>query len=185
MRIAILTAIVAAFLAAGNLKADEGKNEKQGDRPTSDRRAEFLKKFDKDNSGDLDEEERAAARAEFEKRRGEAGPQRRRGGVDREALLKKFDKDESGDLNEEERAALRKHFEELRAQRGEGEGRGRPAFDREKILAEFDEDKDGKLSEEERTKARATMRERFQQRREQGGEKKEGEGQPRRRRPAE
>ncbi len=188
MRFAILLAVAFAFLTVGSLRADEGKDKKQGARGDREgRRAELIKKFDKDNSGDLDQEERAAARAAFEKRRGEGDGQRRRpSGLDRAALLKKFDKDESGDLNDEERAALKKHLEEMRAKRGD-----RPTFDREKIIAEFDKDKDGKLNEEERTAARAAMKERFQKRRAEGGEGRpgprrqgKGEGQPRKKRPA-
>lgn len=181
MRTAVLTAAVAAFLAVGVLHAEEGEK-KRGDRPDGARKAELIKQFDKDEDGKLNEEERAAARAAWEKRRAEGGPQaegRRRqgrpGGFDRAAMLKKFDKDESGDLNEEERAALKQHIGELRAKRGEGQARpqGRPAFDREKILAEFDKDEDGKLNEEERTAAKAAMRERFQQRRAEKDGKKE------------
>ena len=173
MRTAFLTAAVVAFLAVGILQAEEGEK-KRGDRPDGARKAELIKQFDKDEDGQLNEEERAAARAAWEKRRAEGrpradGPRRGRpGGLDRAALLKKFDKDESGDLNDEERTALRQHIQELRAKRGDGQGRAarsRPGFDREKILAEFDKDEDGKLSEEERTAARAAMRERFQKRR--------------------
>ena len=183
MRTALLMASLATLIAYGAAFADEGKDGKRRERPDGDRRAELIKKFDKDNSGDLDEEERAAARAAFAERRGEGdrrgGPQGRRGGDFRAEMLKKFDKDESGDLNEEERAALKKHFEEMRAKRGEGQrrpGQGRPAFDREKILAEFDKDKDGKLSEEERAAAKEAMKERFQKRRAEGGEKPRGLG---------
>ena len=189
MRTVVLTAAVAAFLAVGILQAEEGEK-KRGDRPDGARKAELIKQFDKDEDGKLNEEERAAARAAWEKRRAEGGQQaegRRRqgrpGGFDRAAMLKKFDKDESGDLNEEERAALKQHIGELRAKRGEGQGRpqgrqgrGRPGVDREKIIAEFDKDEDGKLNEEERAAARAAMRERFQKRRaEQAEKKREGE----------
>ena len=51
MRTAILLATLTAFLAVGTLQADEGKDRKRGDRPDGDRKAEFLKKFDKDESG--------------------------------------------------------------------------------------------------------------------------------------
>ncbi len=214
MRMTMFLAAIFGCLAFGTLQADEGEGKRRGgdkgerganaqrdraDRDGADRdarRAEFLKRFDKDESGDLDEEERAAARAAFAERGGKQGD-RRRGGpgnFDRAALMKKFDKDESGDLNEEEKAALKAHFAEMRAkrgegQRGEGQRRGRPGFDREKIIAEFDKDEDGKLNEEERAAAKAAMKERFEKmRQERGGKDRprpERQGKPQRReRPA-
>jgi len=99
-----------------------------GARPTTGPRrpGEFLKRFDKDGDGKLDDAERAAARAAFEARPGNGRPGNRRndrpgvanvekpdsGRVDKKALLEKFDSDGDGKLQGEERAAARKAFEQ-------------------------------------------------------------------------
>jgi hypothetical protein len=93
-----LTASLAGFVAQA---ADEDKKPErprpEGQRPD---RAAQIKKYDKNNDGKLDDDERAAMRK------------------DREAeMLKRFDKNNDGKLDDEERAAMRK---------GRQGGEGRP-----------------------------------------------------------
>ncbi len=99
---------------------------------TADRRMEFLKRFDKDGDGQLDPTERAAARAAFEARTGNAG---RPGGaratdatpaekpdtgrVNKQAMLQEFDANGDGKLTGQERSAARKAFEERRKKAAE------------------------------------------------------------------
>jgi Ca2+-binding EF-hand superfamily protein len=78
------------------------------------RMKKMLERFDKDGDGKLGENERAAMRAEMQKRR-EAGGLKGKGGEKRAEMLKKFDKDGDGTLNEDEQAAMR---EALKEQRG-------------------------------------------------------------------
>lgn len=92
------------------------------------RRAEFMKRYDKDGDGEINEEERAAMREEFEKRREEA----------RAEMLKQYDKDGDGEMSEEERTAAR---EDMRNKYQE-------------ITKKHDKDGDGRLSREEREAAR-------------------------------
>ena len=98
----------------------------------------MIKRFDKDNDGKLNDEERAAAHKAFEARRGGGqgsrrprggGPGAGQGGPDREKMraemIKRFDKDGDGKLNDEERATMRNQFEARRGGRG-GPGSGGP-----------------------------------------------------------
>jgi Ca2+-binding EF-hand superfamily protein len=149
------------------------------------RRAEFMKQFDKDGDGEISEEERAAMREQFEKRREEF----------RAEMLKKYDKDGDGEMSEEERNTarddMRSKFQEItkkydkdgsgRLEREEMEAAreagalegmpvpGGPGFGRRgpggpgdeerraEMMKRFDKDGDGELNEEER----AALREEF------------------------
>jgi HlyD family secretion protein len=70
---------------------------------------EFMKQFDKNGDGQLDESEREAMRAAMAARFGGAGG-RGGPGLDREEMLKRFDKNGDGVLDESERAAMREAF---------------------------------------------------------------------------
>lgn len=83
--------------------------------------AKVLQRFDKDGDGKLNDEERKAAREEFQKREG------RRADELRARIIQRFDKDGDGKLNEEERAAAEAAMREMREHRGRhGEGRTAP-----------------------------------------------------------
>jgi len=175
---AVLLAL--GILAAGPASAQRPNRE--------DFRKRLLEKYDKDKDGKLSEEERAAARKDFQARRGER-PGGERGSrplpeflkkydTDKDGklseeeraaarkarmaeILKKYDKDGDGKLNEEERAAARKDFQARRGgQRPGGERGSRPLPE---FLKKFDKDGDGKLSEEERAEARKSLGERRRQ----------------------
>lgn len=144
----------AAKAAFEKRRAEAAKNrpDKAKGRPdAAARRAEIIKKFDKDGDGKLNEQERAAAK----KALGGQG-----GGADRRAaLLKKFDKDGDGKLSDEEKAAAKKFFAEQRAKAAKDRPApktDRPAKNRlpQELLKKFDTDGDGKLSPEERKAAR-------------------------------
>ena len=81
------------------------------------RRAEMIKKYDKNGDGQLDETEKAALRADNQKKR-------------EEERLKKYDKNGDGKLDEAEKEAmkedLKKRFGEGRKARGEGEKPANP-----------------------------------------------------------
>ena len=87
----------------------EGKKGPDG-RPS---REEMLKKYDKDGDGQLNEQERAALRADMEKRQGKRDGER----PSREEMLEKFDTDGDGQLSEAERKAMRKSFESRQRER--------------------------------------------------------------------
>lgn len=90
----------------------------EGDGKRAELRQKLLQKFDKNGNGELDADEREAAKEAVQKRRekgggkgqGGAGPDPER----RKKLLEKFDKDGDGKLSESERAAAK----EARAKRG-------------------------------------------------------------------
>ena len=70
------------------------------------RKAEILKKFDKDGDGKLSDTEKASLRSEMQSRRG--GRDRKQWTPEqRNEMLKKFDKDGNGELSDDERAAVR------------------------------------------------------------------------------
>lgn len=87
--------------AAG--KGPEGNRSASG--LSEERRAELMKKFDKNGDGKLDETEREAAKKEMGEQRGKGGP----GGDARRAeMMKKFDKNGDGKIDGAEREAARK-----------------------------------------------------------------------------
>ena len=118
------------------------------------RKAEMLKKFDKDGDGKLSDEEKSTLRAEMQYRRGERD-RKQWSPEQRDEMLKKFDKDGDGKLSDEERTTLRA---EIQNRRG---GRDRKQWtpeQRDEMLKKFDTDGDGKLSQEERDTAREAMK---------------------------
>ena len=141
------------------------------------RRADFLKKYDKNGDGQLSSEERRDGyRAMGEERR--------------KQFTARYDKNKDGKLDEQERGAIRadmiKRFELSRYDKnknGEIDGEEIAARDagraeREKRRAEFmkrfDEDGDGQLNEAERRKMMESMRSRFG--RDRGGRGRGGFG---------
>lgn len=111
---ALITGILAA--ATFGASAEEGKDGKRGGPRGGDRTPpkEILEKFDKDGSGDLNETERAALRADMEKRRGEmiakydTDKDGKLGEDERKKMvLDRFDKDGNGELSDEEKKAAR------------------------------------------------------------------------------
>lgn len=91
----------------------------EGDEKRAELRQKVLQKFDKNGNGQLDPDEKEAAKEAMQKRReqgvgkgpgGQGGPDPER----RRKLLERFDTDGDGKLNETERAAAK----EARAKRG-------------------------------------------------------------------
>lgn len=81
-----------------------------GGTPGFDREA-MMKQFDKNGDGQIDAEEQAAARAEFQSRFGQGGPGGGRGQMpNREEMIKRFDKNGDGEIDEQEREAMRAEF---------------------------------------------------------------------------
>ena len=119
------------------------------------RKAEMLKKFDKDGDGKLSDEEKSTLRAEMQNRRGGGRDRKQWTPEQRDEMLKKYDKDGDGELSDAEKATLRA---EMQNRRG---GRDRTQWSpeqRDEILKTYDKDGDGKLSQEERDTAREAMR---------------------------
>lgn len=118
---------------------------------------QFLKKFDADGDGQLNNRERQAAlqAAQKLKQKGGGGPQVGApllggGGNDIPAdILEKFDKDGDGKLNNDELADANKSLSGKRQRVKKAD-----------VIKEFDKDGDGKLNEEERAAAKAAARER-------------------------
>ena len=92
-------------------------------------REEFMKQFDKNGDGTIDDSEREAMQAAMAARFG-GGPPDASGGApkgmpNREEMLKRFDKNGDGKLDDEERAAMRASMGGGR--RGQGGGQDGPA----------------------------------------------------------
>ena len=126
------------FALFAAVEKPEGEKKKGPGFPS---RGEMLKKFDLDQDGKLNEEERANLRKEMS---GGKGPLPM-------LLAKKFDKDGDGELSEEERAAFRKQMVE--------NGRKLPPH----LMQRFDTDGDGTLSDEERAGAKQAWEDRKQE----------------------
>ena len=82
------------------------------------RKAEMLKKFDKDGDGKLSDEEKSTLRAEMQNRRGGGRDRKQWTPEQRDEMLKKFDTDGDGKLSQEERDTAR---EAMKASRTKGE----------------------------------------------------------------
>ena len=82
------------------------------------RKAEMLKKFDKDGDGKLSDTEKTTLRAEMQNRRGGGRDRKQWTPEQRDEILKKFDKDGDGKLSQEERDTAR---EAMKASRTKGE----------------------------------------------------------------
>ncbi|HEU5081404.1 MAG TPA: EF-hand domain-containing protein [Opitutaceae bacterium] len=106
--------------------------------PSDERRAEWIKRFDKNGDGQLDAEERAAARAAMKEQRSEKAERRH------EFALRRYDKNGDGVLDESERTAAVNDMA------------SRPRF-----IKRFDKDGDGKLSPEEISAAKESLAERW------------------------
>lgn len=92
----------------------------EGSGKRAELRQRALQKFDKNSNGQLDPDEREAAKAAMQKRREQGGGKGPggQGGLDperRQKLLEKFDTDGDGKLSETERAAAK----EARGKRGQ------------------------------------------------------------------
>jgi Ca2+-binding EF-hand superfamily protein len=84
----------------------------------ADRKAEMLKKFDKDGDGKLSDTEKTTLRAEMQNRRGGGRDRKEWTAEQRDEMLKKFDTDGDGKLSQEERDTAR---EAMKASRTKGE----------------------------------------------------------------
>ncbi len=175
-------AIACCFSGFGSgwLIADENDNTRQ---QKSDTRAEsyqrLIERFDRDGDGRLNDQERAAARVEFERRRQQDGNQngsarsandrnrsargannRSRTTDDRRAeLLKRFDANKNGKLDPPELTRMR---QSTSRSRDGGNSRGqRPSgnsrMSREELLKKFDANQNGRLDGDEIKKVRETF----------------------------
>jgi Ca2+-binding EF-hand superfamily protein len=109
----ICVALIGAVATPPVLAAPAG-----GDAKRAERRQKVLEKFDSNGNGQLDPDERRAAKAAAQKRRDQAGEKGADGNAAqdperRKKLLAKFDKDGDGALSEAERTAAK----EARAKR--------------------------------------------------------------------
>ena len=177
MRIKIIKTLAAAALLTGSLgvlqaeeaKATDAKSAKAKAAKKSGRstpRAAFIKRFDKDGDGKLNEAERKAA-SKARKAQGARQSDRvsdkarpNSGGRERYAAAAKRIKEavKAGKITEaqgkERLAAFRKRL-------GEGRGdSGRSGQTREELMKRYDKNKDGKLDEDERAALRKAMSDR-------------------------
>ncbi len=173
--------------------ADEKPGKKpgaEGQGPSPERRAEMMKRFDKNGDGQLDDGEKKAAMEAMQKFRqnggkpGEGGP----AGFSPERmkeLLAKFDKDGDGKLSESEREAAKAEFMKNRGPGGPGgkpgaggkPGEGPSPERRAEMMKRFDKNGDGQLDEGEKKAAMEAMQ-KFRQNGGKPGEKKPGEKKP-------
>ena len=179
MKIKIINSLATAALLTGSigvLQAEEAKSTnakpakakaaKKSDRPSQ--RAGFIKRFDKDGDGKLNEAERKAAGAA---RKAQGARQSDRvsdkarpnsGGRERYAAAAKRIKEavKAGKITE---AKGKERLAAYRKQLGEGRGdSGRSRQTREELMKRFDKNKDGKLDEDERAALRKAMSDRRQ-----------------------
>ncbi len=144
---------------------------KRGERP--DFRKVMLEKFDANKDGQLDDSEKAAAKAAFEAKRAEMKA------AFEKKMLEKFDANKDGQLDDSEKAAAKAEFEKMRAERrgkcGKRGHRGpkRPccggrrghrhmspeqkAECRAKFMEKFDANKDGQLDDAEKAAVKANF----------------------------
>ncbi|MBQ3241138.1 MAG: hypothetical protein IJB00_08170 [Akkermansia sp.] len=144
---------------------------KHGERP--DFRKMMLEKFDANKDGQLDDAEKAAAKAAFEAKRAEMKA------AFEKKMLEKFDADKDGQLNDAEKAAAKAEFEKMRAERGPkcgkrghhgpkrpccGGPRGgrhmdpaRCAVMHDLVKEKYDADKNGQLDEAEKAAFKADV----------------------------
>ncbi len=76
--------------------------------PKGDMHKKMMEKFDANKDGQLDDQEKAAMKAEFEARKAEM----------EKKLLEKFDANKDGQLDDQEKAAIKAEFEAKRGERG-------------------------------------------------------------------
>ena len=113
----VVLCTAAAIVAAASQSALAAP--KEGNGTQADRRQKVLQKFDKNGNGQLDPDEREAAKEAIQKRREQGGGKGPGGQVGqdperRKKLLEKFDTDGDGKLSDSERAAAK----EARGKRG-------------------------------------------------------------------
>ena len=189
MKIKIINSLAAAALLTGSLgvlqaekakstdaKPAKAKAAKKSDRPSQ--RAAFIKRFDKDGDGKLNEVERKAAGAA---RKAQGARQSDRvsdkarpnsGGREGYAAAAKRIKEavKAGKITE---AQGKERLAAYRKRMGEGRGdSGRSRQTREELMKRFDKNKDGKLDEDERAALRKAMSDRDSGKRRSGGDDK-------------
>jgi Ca2+-binding EF-hand superfamily protein len=129
------------FLAPG-LRAVESTTAPASTAPAApdrdERRAEYVRRFDKNGDGKLDQAERTEAKSTMKQERSAKAERRQKN------LLKRYDKNGDGKLDEAEKAAA---FDDVAS---------RPRF-----IKRHDKDGDGKLSPEEKAAAKAALKDRF------------------------
>ena len=189
MKIKIINSLAAAALLTGSLgvlqaekakstdaKPAKAKAAKKSDRPSQ--RAAFIKRFDKDGDGKLNEAERKAAGAA---RKAQGARQSDRvsdkarpnsGGRERYAAAAKRIKEavKAGKITE---AQGKERLAAYRKRMGEGRGdSGRSRQTREELMKRYDKNKDGKLDEDERAALRKAMSDRNSGKRSPGSDEK-------------
>ena len=189
MKIKIINSLAAAALLTGSLgvlqaekakstdaKPAKAKAAKKSDR--SSQRAAFIKRFDKDGDGKLNEAERKAAGAA---RKAQGARQSDRvsdkarpnsGGREGYAAAAKRIKEavKAGKITE---AQGKERLAAYRKRMGEGRGdSGRSRQTREELMKRYDKNKDGKLDEDERAALRKAMSDRDSGKRRSGGDDK-------------
>jgi len=193
MEIKIINSLAAAALLTGSigvLQAEEAKSTdakpakakatKKSDRPSP--RAAFIKRFDKDGDGKLNEAEGKAAR---EARKAQGARQSDResdkarpnsGGRERyaAAAIKIKEAVKAGKITEAQgKERLTAYRKRLGEGRGESRGdSGRSRQTREELMKGYDKNKDGKLDEDERAALRKAMSDRSSGSRRPGGDDK-------------
>ncbi len=142
---------------------------------------EMSEKFDANKDGELDETEKAAAKAEREKRK-EASDQEKGEGPGKkrhDEMLKMFDANNDGKLDEAEKAAAKAELEKRKEgseshEKGEGKGPGNKKMN-DKMLKKFDANKDGELNETEKAAAKKFREEKKAERLENYDKDRDGE----------
>ena len=189
MKIKIINSLAAAALLTGSLgvlQAEEAKSTdakpaktkaaKKSDRPSQ--RAAFIKRFDKDGDGKLNEAERKAAaapRKALGARQSDRASDKARpnsGGRERyaAAAMKIKEAVKAGKITE---AQGKDRLAAFRKRMGEGRGdSGRSRQTREELMKRYDKNKDGKLDEDERAALRRAMSDRNSGKRSPGSDEK-------------
>lgn len=114
--------------------------------------AQLLERFDRNQDGRLDEQERRAMRAAIQARAGQRPATNQAGRSSREELISRFDRNGNGRLDADELAQLRRQLQQPAANRSLTPGRA--------VLERFDANKNGRLDPPEQEAARQALRQR-------------------------
>ncbi len=114
----------------------------------------MLEKFDVNKDGQLDDQEKAAMKAEFEAKHAEM----------KQKMLEKFDVNKDGQLDDQEKAAMKAEFEAKHGDKKPGcgprgprhhKGHGPKGDMHKRMLEKFDANKDGQLDDQEKAAMKA------------------------------
>jgi Ca2+-binding EF-hand superfamily protein len=167
------------MLCAATFARAEGESPKPG----GPNREQMLARFDTNGDGQLNEQERAAAKAAFGDRPAGQNPNGQKPDGQRpnmQEMLQRFDADGDGQLNAQEKAAAQQALQNFRSQGGGpkgpvGAGNQLSPEMRARLIQQFDRDGDGQLNLQEQQAAMQHLQQ-LRSQMGQGGNRPAGKG---------